>query len=137
MVTITSASNSLTQRLGSDLTFPIIGNFVPISGLDCLLQDMQQLLLTVPGEKVFRPDYGCLLRTQIWENIDDAFNNGLASIKAALDLFEPRITVTNVTGDFNANNGLITFQILFTVNTNDTVYNLVFPFRTATAISLA
>lgn len=134
---LSSAKESLNLRLGSDLKFPIQGNFDPIAGLDLLLQDVQILLLTVPGERVGNPTYGCNLRNQIWENIDAAFKNGAAEIKAALGKYEPRVTCTGVTGTMNRNTGLIMYKISFIVNATNTPVNLVFPFRVGTQLSFA
>lgn len=131
----TTTQQSLNIRLGSDLKFPIAGNFESIAGLDLLLQDLQLLLLTVPGERVNNPTFGCHLRNQIWENIDKAFSNGAAEIRTALTRFEPRISVVSVTGRMNRNTGLILFNIRFIVNATNTAVNLVFPFRTATQLA--
>lgn len=126
---------NLATRLGSDLKFPISGSFEPISGINLLLQDMEQLLLTIPGERVNRPEFGCELRNQIWENLEDAAENGAASIREALDAYEPRITVIRVTSNINRNTGLIVFKIQFIINEVDIPLNLVFPFRAAGQLS--
>lgn len=136
-VKITSAEASLNERLGADLKFPIINNFNHISGLDLLLQDIQQLLLTIPGERVNRPDFGCSLRTEVWENLSTAAIQGAASIRDAIERFEPRVTVTGVSSTVNENTGLITFNIQFIVNNTDTALNLVFPFRSGTQLSFS
>jgi hypothetical protein len=137
MAKITSKQQSLKERLGSDLKFPIDTNFQAISGVDLLIQDIQRLLLTVPGERPNRPEFGCNLRNQIWENIDVAAQNGAASIREAIDRFEPRITLISVTNSVNRNTGLITFNIQFRVNNDDSVLNLVFPFRAGTSLSFS
>ena len=62
MAVIQSKEESLNARLGHGLSMPIQGSFVPASGVTLLLQEIQQLLLTVPGERVFRPDFGCNIR---------------------------------------------------------------------------
>lgn len=135
MSKIKSKEQSLKERLGSDLRFPIINNFEAVSGVELLLQDIQRLLLTIPGERPNRPDFGCNLRNQIWENIDTAATNGEASIREAIDRFEHRITLFGVTSTVNRNTGLITFNIQFQINNDDSVLNLVFPFRAGTQIS--
>jgi uncharacterized protein len=135
MAKITSKQQSLKERLGSDLKFPIDTNFQAISGVDLLIQDIQRLLLTIPGERPNRPEFGCNLRNQIWENIDVAAQNGAVSIREAIDRFEPRITLISVTSSVNRNTGLITFNIQFRVNNDDSTLNLVFPFRAGTQIS--
>lgn len=137
MANIKSKEDNLKERLGNDLRFPINGSFKHISGLELLVQDIQQILLTTPGERVNRPDFGCNLRNQIWENITTAAIQGEASIRSSLDRFEPRITVTNVTSTINENTGLITFNIQFIVNNTDTALNLIFPLRVGTSLSFA
>lgn len=134
---IVSKEQNLDYRLGSDLKFPIVDNFNHISGLELLLQDIQQLLLTVPGERLNRPDFGCTLRTEIWENIDVAAVQGAASIREAIERFEPRVTVLDVNSDVYENTGLIIFNIQFLVNNTDTALNLVFPFRSGTQLSFS
>lgn len=134
-MTMLTKQDSLNERLGHDLKFPIANNFEPISGVELLLQDIQQLILTVPGERVGRPTYGCNLRNQVWENIDQAYLNGASEIRAALGKFEPRITVTSVTGQLNRNTSLILFSIRFLINATNTTANLVIPFRTSSQIS--
>src|SRR3990167_8274369 len=101
MVKLKSSTENLKERLGSDCKLPINGSFEPISGVDLLLQDIQQLLLTIPGERVNRPKFGCYLKTMLWENIEVAAKNGASSIESALINFEPRITVISVTSEIN------------------------------------
>ena len=132
-----TADDTLNTRLGSDLKFPISGNFQPISGLDLLIQDIQTLLLTSPGERVNRPDFGSGLRALVWENIDTAVLEGPGMIKVALDTFEPRINVTKVEASANENTGLVSFVIRFAVKSTDTSVNLVFPLRVGTELSFS
>ncbi len=131
------AQSPLEIRLGSDLKFPIEGAFSSVSGINLLLQDIEQLLLTIPGERVFRPEFGCDLRAQVWENFSDVAINGVAAIRTALETFEPRITVIDVTYESNENTGLISFNIQFVIIATDTPVNLVFPFRAGTQLSFA
>lgn len=137
MARINSKEEALKDRLGSDLKFPIQGSFVAISGLEVLLQDIQILLLTLPGERPGRPEFGCALRNQIWENFEQARTAGSASIREALERFEPRISLLNVNSTANENTGLITFNIQFIVNSTDTSANLIFPFRVGTQLSFS
>lgn len=129
------SSLDLLDVLGNDLQFPIDSNFAPVSGLDLLIQDIQLLLLTLPGEIVGNPQYGCILRALIWENIDTAATDGVAAITTALELFEPRITLIGVTFTLNRNTDLISYVVKFVVKTTDVAANLVFPFRTHNALS--
>lgn len=135
MTTSVTLPNTLNIRLGSDAQFPIMGSFQVVTGVNLLLQDIQILLLTSLGERLFRPTFGCDLRSQTWENIDTAATNGIHNITAALNKFEPRINLISVTSVINRNTSLITFSINFVIATTDTAVNLVFPFRSGTDLS--
>lgn len=130
-------SITLKERLGSDLKFPINGSFEAIDGVALLLQDIQLLLLTIPGERVNRPLWGCPLRTYIWENIDDLVMQGPVVIRNSLLKYEPRINVDNVSASPNYNTGLVIFKIRFTIKATNSPVNLVFPFRSGNSLSAA
>jgi len=54
--------------------------------------DVLQLLLTVPGERVMRPDWGTLIKATLFENVDDEVVNRLqANIVEKLGTYEPRV----------------------------------------------
>lgn len=56
--------------------------------------DILQLLLTVPGERVMRPRYGVQLRSFVFEQSTDSDVSTLqAEISQAIVEFEPRVTV--------------------------------------------
>ena len=133
----TAAKQSLSERLGADAVFPVANNFEPVSGVDLLLQDIQLLLCTTPGERVMRPDFGCNLKNNIWENIDSAASLGASSIKTAITNFEPRINLLSVQSSINRNTGLIIFQLNFIIISTNVEASLVFPYRTGTALSFA
>ncbi|MCK9558808.1 MAG: GPW/gp25 family protein, partial [Candidatus Cloacimonetes bacterium] len=54
--------------------------------------DLLQLLLTVPGERVQRPDFGTLLRSTVFEPMTSSVISNLqANILSAIDTYEPRL----------------------------------------------
>lgn len=133
----TSKTESLKERLGSDLSFPIVGNFRPVSGVDLVIQDIQLLLLTLPGERVNRPTFGCGLRGLVWENMATVAASGQAAISSAIANFEPRVTLKGIDFVTNENTGLVVYNIRFVINQTDTPVNLIFPFRQGTTLSFA
>jgi uncharacterized protein len=82
--------------------FPLVkgqqGYVAVATGADVIKQDLQQLLTTQPGSRVMRPRFGCDLATLAFEPNDDILR-ALAkrNIKAAIDEWEQRVTVQDVT----------------------------------------
>lgn len=66
-------------------------------GEQIIRNDILQLLLTVPGERVMRPAFGVNLRTAVFENMDnDSISNLRAEIIDKLTRYEGRVDVTSV-----------------------------------------
>lgn len=59
--------------------------------------DLLQLILTVPGERAFRPSFGTELKGTMFEPIDDFSMDDLrTSIANAILNFEPRVKVSEI-----------------------------------------
>ena len=57
-----------------------------------------QLILTSRGERPMRPDYGTDLRQSVFATLDTVtINNMEATIKAAIERYEPRVIVRTLT----------------------------------------
>jgi uncharacterized protein len=119
-----------TDFLGTDTKFPIKGKFQKVKGIDTLLQDLQILIGTIPGERVMRPTYGCGLYTRVWGNLETVAQQGVLDIRQAILTFEPRVDLQEVRAFINRDTGLIKFQIQFKVIGTNVPQNLVFPFQT-------
>ena len=119
--------------LGQDTRFPIASKFTPVKGIDTVVQDLQILIATVPGERVQRPTYGCRLYTRTWDNIDDVARDGLVDIRTAIEQFEPRVELISLSASLNRDLGRLDFRIVFRIIDTNVVTNLVFPFQTQVA----
>ncbi|HKC27617.1 MAG TPA: GPW/gp25 family protein [Jatrophihabitans sp.] len=88
------------------------------------------ILLTAPGERVMRPEFGC----RIWEMLFEPITPNLlgmisAAVRDALAQWEPRIDVVSVVPKAeNPDNGLVSVVITYLVRTTNNQRNLVFPF---------
>lgn len=116
--------------LGQDTKLPINGKFQKVTGVDTVVQDIQILIGTVPGERVHRPNYGCRLYTRVWDNIDDVANLGVIDIRDAIIDYEPRVDLIEVSAQIERNTGTVRFSIIFNIKDTNTPQNLVFPFQT-------
>jgi uncharacterized protein len=124
----------VTEIIGSGLAFPLgvdrRGGIALARDEQDIDQAIQLILGTAPGERPMRPEFGCGVHDFVFDSID-ASTVGLMeeAIREALDRWEPRISVQSVGFDLaQANNGLLTIDIGFTVRATNTERNLVYPF---------
>ena len=88
------------------------------------------ILSTAKGERIMRADFGCGIHDFVFETI----NSGMLelvkrSVSEALTLWEPRITVQEITVSIeNIPSGLLAIQIKYTVILTNNSFNLVYPF---------
>jgi phage baseplate assembly protein W len=74
--------------------------------------DLLQLLLTAPGERVMRPDFGSPIRTYVFEQIDEVGISQLREgIKEAIAKFESRVNVTDVIIETSPDNNLLNIKV--------------------------
>ena len=87
-------------------------------------------LLTAPGERLMRPNFGC----RIWELMFEPINaNTLGlmavAVREALGQWEPRVDVENVVVEpVDDADGKVLINIVYRVRANNDRRNLVYPF---------
>ena len=98
-------SNSLSAARNQNLWFgynaPFIGGNEGVVSRQVdeklIKNDLLQLLLTSPGDRVMRPSFGTGIRKFVFEPItSDTIDTLRQSIQDAIDAYEPRVTVTNI-----------------------------------------
>lgn len=78
--------------------------------------DILQLLLTVPGERVMRPGFGVNLRNFVFENADINDLSFLeTTISEQLSNQEPRVNVENVSITPDVDNNKISIKLIVTL----------------------
>lgn len=101
---------------------------------------MEIILLTITGERIMLPTFGCNLQPYVFEPMNVPNIAMIEKIvKDALVYHEPRIIVDNITSTPNHAEGLLEINIDYTIITTNTRYNYVFPFymKEATNIETA
>jgi len=96
-------------------------------------EDIQQslniILSTTLGERVMRSDFGANLDQQIFEPMDAAFQPFVTGIiRQAIIRFEPRIDLDSVDVDITPEEGRIVLTINYTIISNNTRSNIVYPY---------
>jgi len=122
-----------SEFLGVGWGFPVglgdNGQILVTRHEDSVRQAIWTILGTAPGERVMRPDFGCGIQDLVFA-LNSAGTAGLVAnqVRQALLKWEPRIDVSDVQVNPNAQgNGLI-INIDYTVRATNSRFNLVYPF---------
>ncbi|MDB5250067.1 MAG: hypothetical protein JWQ40_4461 [Segetibacter sp.] len=98
-------------------------------GEDDVRSSLQIILLTITGERVMLPTFGCNLQPHVFDQMNPP-NIALIEkiVKEALVLHEPRITVENLVSTPDDYRGVLEIHIEYKIIATNTRYNYVFPF---------
>lgn len=126
--------NASVTRLGRGPAFPVHpdvvrGSLVMRAGAEKVRESIELILRTEPGERVMRPQFGCGLRQYLMEPNSVATRAGLERVvTAALEAYEPRIALTDVTALPGEDPALVLLTIRYTHRFDSTEGLLVHPF---------
>jgi uncharacterized protein len=92
-------------------------------------QAIRIILLTAPGERVMRPDFGAGLKALIFAPMNTT-TTALAqhAVETALIQWEPRIDNIQVVVTTQPAIGCLSIDIRYRIRLTNTFYNLVYPF---------
>jgi hypothetical protein len=95
-----------------------------------LVQAIYIILSTAPGERVMRPDFGCRIHEYIFAPANTSTAAAVEQVvRAALDRWEPRIILTEVTVTPSPETyGMLMIELNFTVKATREDTSLVYPF---------
>jgi len=106
------------------------GRIALSDGVPDLDRSIEMVLMTAPGERLMRPQFGC----RIWELLFEPVTGNLLgliaeAVRDALAQWEPRIVVEEVRPEVDpANHALVRIQIGYRVRATNDRRNLVYPF---------
>lgn len=97
---------------------------------DSIRQSIWTILGTSPGERVMRPDFGCGINDLVFDVNDAGLAGQVGSaVREALAVWEPRIDVLDVNAfPDQTNPNLLLIEISYQVRSNNSRFNLVYPF---------
>lgn len=109
-----------SKWFGVNRPFLVEGRFMSYQQDERLIKnDLIQLLLTAPGERVMRPDFGTLLRQFVFSNITRENLIALReNILDAISKYEPRITIKKFALRDEADKNRVTIDMYCSVNNN-------------------
>ena len=101
-----------------------------VSEEEDVMQSLQILLGTRPGERVMQPRFGCNLDVMLFEPITTTL---IAFVKELIEnsilYFEPRIELDSINiNTVEVHDGLILIELNYTLRSTNSRFNLVYPF---------
>ena len=126
-------NNSDKSFLGTGWGFPPtfhVEGVKMVSDSTDIAQSLEILMSTSLGERIMLPNYGCDLRSYLFDSISNSKIYFLKElVSTAIIKYEPRVSLNEVMIDITGyQDGLIKIQIDYTVQTSNTRFNLVFPY---------
>ena len=122
------------QFVGAGWGFPLrtdaTGSIALVSGEQEISEAIRLVLGTAPGERPMRPEFGCGIHDLVFAPADETTAGTISyEVRLALERWEPRIEVTDVTVGFDAvHTGTLYIDIGYTISGTNSPRNLVFPF---------
>ncbi|MFZ6765842.1 GPW/gp25 family protein [Undibacterium sp. Di26W] len=120
--------------LGTGWSFPPEfskrGNARMVSAEEDIRQSLLILISTTPGERVMQPNFGCGLKAQIYENLNESTITILKDlIRRAVIFYEPRVVLEAIETDHSyIYEGRLNIELIYRIVTTNTRHNLVYPF---------
>lgn len=127
--------------LGRGWSFPpkLTDSGVQMSAYEQDIRESLRILFsTSPGERVNRFDYGCPLRRYAFEPVTGATTVRMRNdITRAVILFEPRITLEDVSFEEQPEEGVLLIRLTYNVIRTNSRSNMVYPFYLNEGTTLA
>lgn len=120
--------------IGRGWTFPPSvdsrGRIALTGGIEEIEGAMRMILLTAPGERVMRPEFGC----RAWDYVFQPMNPNTmgmieTAVEEALNRWEPRVNIEAVRAvEDSTRTGTVAVQVEYSVKETNDRRNLVVPF---------
>ena len=76
---------------------PLNGDLIAIKNVNAITRSIRNIVLTIPGEKFFDPDFGSNVSNLLFENVDDITASQIQEeIEFSISNYEPRVKLIDV-----------------------------------------
>ncbi|GAA1531943.1 GPW/gp25 family protein [Nocardioides humi] len=122
------------EFVGAGWSFPLrtdaTGRVALVNGAEEIEESIRLILMTAPGERPMRPEFGCAVHDFVFAPADAATAGDIAyAVRVALNRWEPRIELGDVVVRFDAvDRGVLYVDIGYSLRGVNDPRNLVFPF---------
>ena len=129
-----SVENNNLPFIGKGWSFPpafnrIIKGVEHREGNDDIVESLQILLTTLPGERIYDASYGCDLTPLLFEPFTSSLKTRLTErIKTAVIMYEARVEFEDVIFNLALEEGIMYISLVYIIRSNNSRFNMVFPF---------
>ncbi len=122
------------EFVGSGWAFPMrvdpTGKIALVEGTQEIEESIRLILMTAPGERPMRPEFGCAVHDYVFAPADASTAGDIAYVvRVALNRWEPRVDLGDVIVRFDAvDRGVLYVDVEYAVRGTNNPRNLVFPF---------
>lgn len=122
-----------TDFIGRGWAFPAritaTGDVRLVGGSDEIDAALRLILMTAPGERLMRPDFGCAMWDEVYAPMTPATLGRVEhAVREAVARWEPRVVLEHVEAVPDVDQGAIHVQVDYRVVTTNDRRNLVHPF---------
>jgi phage baseplate assembly protein W len=120
--------------LGKGWAFPVsadIQGSVKFSQYEKSIEESIRIILnTTPGERLMRPDFGCLINEMVFSpNTPQSITLAEHYVREAIIRWEPRVILKEVLGEPDPDNpAMVNIHIHYEIRSVNTFFNMVYPF---------
>ena len=85
---------------------PLTNDLIALKNENAIARSVRNIVMTLPGEKPFNPDFGSNVSALLFENMDEVTSSLIVDeIRTSIDNYEPRVELlsVDVNPDFEGN----------------------------------
>ena len=95
---------------------PLNDDLIGLKNANAIARSVRNIVMTLPGEKFFNPDFGSRITDSLFENIDDITATVIIDeIRESIDNYEPRVDLLDVQAFPNYDNNSFDVTIIYEI----------------------
>ena len=95
---------------------PLNNDLIPLKNETAIARSVRNIVMTIPGERFFQPNFGSEVNRLLFNNIDDISASLIESqIRQSIENYEPRVKLRSLKVDPNFDNNSFDIKITYDI----------------------
>ena len=91
---VSQSFKDISMSFGSN---PLTDDLIALKNENAIARSVRNIVMTLPGEKPFAPDFGSRVSSLLFENMDEVTSSLIVDeIRTSIDNYEPRVELLSV-----------------------------------------